>query len=101
MISQSLNAESIFSASVLGKEMLSKLEKECYQFVLDYIQKNSFHKNSLDGGWSKDIQVAFCHFVQNDPYWSQQDPVIQTRFAVMSVVKVSIYIELFFEQLVL
>jgi hypothetical protein len=100
MLSQSLTAENIFSMSVLGSEMLTKLEKECYQFVLDSLIKNKFNKSNLDGGWSKDIQVAFCHFVQTDPYWSQQDPIIQTRFAIMSVVKVSVYIELFFENLI-
>jgi hypothetical protein len=100
MIGQSLTYENLFSVSVLGNEMLTKLERECYQFVLDSLMKNKLQKSNLDGGWSKDIQVAFCHFVQNDPYWSQQDPVLQTRFAIMSVVKVSIYIELFFENLI-
>jgi hypothetical protein len=97
MIRQSLTAENIFFISVFGNEMLTKLEKECYQFVLDSLIKNKFEKSNLDGGWSKDIQVAFCHFVQNDRYWSKQDPVLQTRFAVMSVVKISIYVELYFE----
>lgn len=99
MIKQSLTAENLFSISVLGNEMMANLEKECYQFVLDLLMKNKFQKSNLDGGWSKDIQVAICHFVQTDPYWSQQDPVLQTRFAIASVVKISIYIELYFENI--
>ena len=99
MINQSLSNEDILFNHVLsGKEMMTKLEKECREFVINLLVTHS-NKNLRDHGWGKDCEFAFIDFVRKDPFWSQQSEQVQKRFIAFSVVKVSIFVELFFESM--
>lgn len=99
MLSQSITNEDLLLTYVLGgEEMMTKLEKECQTFVINLLVTHSSN-STRSARWDKDCEFAFWDFVRNDSYWSEQSTEVQKRFVCMSVTKVSIYIELYFDQL--
>lgn len=101
MSNQSITNEDVFIVHLFSSdEMMTPLERKCYNSVIDILVRTGANGGEIDDEWTEDCEAAFWHFVENDPYWSNQGIKDQKRFVAASTLKVSIFVELFFESLI-
>jgi hypothetical protein len=100
MSNQSLTNEDILAVHVFrGNKMMSTLERKYYNLVIYLQTESSVNGGRVDDNWDDSCEAAFWYFIRNDPYWSKQNTLDQQRYVDACILKITIYVELFWESL--
>lgn len=98
-VQSTTNERVLFKYVLSGENMMTQLEKKYYNLIIHLQTQSSADNGKVDDDWDESCEAAFWYFVQNDPYWSKQNIQDQQRYVAACILKITIYVELFWESL--